>query len=835
MAGPLSTALNLGNLANNIASATKGLATAFGLANPEPQFPEFVNQGISAQFQREHWYKNPSQGLYAFTVEPVGQGTISEFPAFVDNIKSLFTSFFNPGDAFGEFKLPITPQEISQTEDFAVSIKPTQGGTIVNHSGNKYKTLTISGTTGVQPYRGNLGVFKGTGNAIGQPDDLKFRSGYEVFQHFRSWMKAYHEMKAQKDKTQMRMLWRNYKDWEFLYVEPIKFTMKRDASKPLLYNYYIQFRVLGVLVIEKPLFDLAVAKLNEISSAVVNTYALIKKNKAVTETITGVITDLEESVNNLKMALKAANQDDLKLSDMSKSLAQKLSYKETLSVLGAFGNSMVQNGNDVKTAEQSGSVPNDKDPTKTGLSLVSLSKNANGVDSKALTSKLTGLLDNETALSSSIGIAVLPKTVQQELIQKQVSAALLSKSAIKGIQDNVQAVYDKLVEGVGLDDSTYNQIFGITSTTILSNQSEITDDQLEMMYALSQTINNIDGILSSDELFDKNAALLSKSDSANGASTVGQGIFSFPDPNSGIKEGFLPAGVSLEDIALAELGDTARWTELAELNGLKSPYIIQATDSLGPNYEIQSERFSSPVNIRNLQIGQFYLVTDNPVPSGAWTGKPNYIAEYFGGDSSQAANWRFIFPDQGTLVYSVGTDTYLRYDNTAWLEISPSDFNTDGVLKPGDKIKIPSNQSAPIQTKLQGPRDNPFTNNISNAEKSLGVDLKLNQDMDLDLTPAGDLNVAFGFENGAQAIVLNLLYEKGSLKKFPQIGTNLNPGKKVPDIATLRADITSSLLQDPRIKSVTKINLIQENSALTLSFEVIFVDVQQPVPINIPI
>src|SRR5688500_11188665 len=124
--------LDAANLANNIASSAKGLATAFGLANPEPKFPESPEQGITADFQREHWYKNPSQGLYAFSVKPVGQETVSEFPAFVENIKSLFTTFFdNAGNNFGEFNLPITPQEIQQTEDFAVSIKPTQGGTVV--------------------------------------------------------------------------------------------------------------------------------------------------------------------------------------------------------------------------------------------------------------------------------------------------------------------------------------------------------------------------------------------------------------------------------------------------------------------------------------------------------------------------------------------------------------------------------------------------------------------------------------------------------------------------------------------------------------------------------
>lgn len=832
--------LGAADLANNIASATKGLAVAFGLANPDPQFPEFPDQGITGKFQREHWYKNPSQGLYAFSVEPVGAGSVSEFPAFIDNIKSAFDTVADIASGggsvkFGEFKLPITPQEINQTEEFAVSIKPTQGGTVVNHSGNKYKTLTIAGTTGVQPNRGLLGVFKGTGLAIGKPDELQYRSGYEVFQHFRQWMKSYHEMKSKPGNEKMRMLFRNYKDWEFLYVEPLKFTMKRDAAEPLEYKYFIQFKVLGVQVIEKPLFDLVVSKLNEISAAVVNTYVLIKKNKSVTEYFTGTITDFEQSLNNLKYALKSANKEDIKLAEFTKSDTKKLSFKETLQVLGVVGNAMVKAGSDTKGAETSGTTSSNSDPAGAGLALTTLASNPSTTNVDSAKAQLNAILEQEPALLTGVSLDTLPPTLKQELAVKQVNAALISKTEVKNIQDQAKSIGDKLAEGLGLGDDSYNQIFGITPTTGIESQGEVTDEQFEMLFALSQTVNSIDGILSSDDMFDTNSQIFKQSTSFNGADSVGQGIFSFPDPTAGTKEGFLSAGMSLEDIALAELGDSSRWTEIAELNGLKAPYIVGALDTLNPNYEVQSTNYTDPVQLTDLQIGYFYLLPLAPVPSGAWTNKGNYLAEFQGGDPTDASTWRFIHPEDGTLIQDISSFDYYRFDNDEWGLIDPEDFNMNGVLKPGDRIKIPSATGAPLITKLQGPRDNLYTNTLSSGEKSLGVDLGLNHDMDLDLTPSGDLNVSVGNQNGAQAIVLKLLYEKGSLKKFPSIGTNLTPGKKIPDIAVVRTDLTTSLLQDSRIKNVTKINLIQENSAITLSFDVLFNDIQQPVPVNIPV
>lgn len=827
--------LGVADLANNIASSAKGLAVAFGLANPEPKFPEFKDQAITSDFQREHWYKNPSQGLYAFSVEPVGKGTVSEFPAFVENIKSLFTSFFDDsGFNFGEFKLPITPQELTQTEDFAVSIKPTQGGTVVNHSGNKYKTLTISGTTGVQPFRGLLGTYKGTGLAIGKPDDLQYRSGYEVFQHFRQWMRAYHEVKAQPKTQSLRMMFRNYKDWEFLYVEPIKFTMKRDAQKPLLYNYHIQFRVVGVHSIDKPLFEQIVSKLNEISVAVANTYVLIKKNKSVTEWYTGVIDDFEQSINNLKMAIKAANKDDLKLSEFTTSDAKKLSFKETLALLGVIGNTMSSAAKNQGAAEQAGLSLTGSDPASTGSSLVTLAANPSLTNAQSAQAQLAELLETEPALMTGIPISALPPAVAATIVENQTAAATISPVEVSNLQAQAQDIADQLADGLGLGDDTYNQVFGLTPTTS-ETTSQVTDEQFEMLFAMSQTVSAIDGILASDEMFDTNAALYSQAGATNGPDSVGQGIFSLPDPSAGVKEGFLSDGQTLEDLALSELGDASLWTEIAELNGLKAPYIMGATDLLSPNYMIQSANFSDPTQLNDLQIGYMYLVPTAPTPTGAWAGKGKHLCEFLGDDETLSTSWRFIYPDEGMLVKTILTQEYFRFAQADWAEVDPTEFDTDGILKPGDKIKIPSRKSSPPVTPIQGRRDNPLTNGLSSGERSLAVDLRLTEDMDLDLTPSGDLNIAIGTDNGAQAIVLKLLYEKGSLKKYPGIGTNLTPGKIMPDIATLRADVSASLLQDTRIKKVSKINLIQVNSATTLSFEVIFNDISQPVPINIPI
>lgn len=838
----LSQGLGIANLANNIASSAKTLGNAFGLFRPDPIFPAYPDLAITSDFQKEYWYKTPSQGLYAFSVEKDGQGTTSEFPAFVNNIASLFggidTALGGIGDpTFGEFNLPITPQEITQTEDFAVSVKPTQGGTVVNYSGNKYKTLSISGTTGVQPFKGINGAFQGTGNVIGKEDILQYRSGYEVFKHFRAWMRSYHEFKTETASSGFRMLFRNYKDWEFLYVEPLKFTMNRDATKPLLYHYTIQFKVLGVLNVKRPIFDVIVAKLNDIGDAVNNSILLLKKNDSASKELTGDLGYIKDALNNINLALTSARNGAADLGALGSDLVKGLSPRETAQTLGLIANQLVIAGGSTATAEKNNTVPNGKDPIKAGEALLNMVKNPTLPSEASLKAQLNNLLQNEGAVVTAVKVSNLPVNVRQALYAQQLNAALISRVTVKKTQDQVQAVYDKLVQGVNLGDTLYDSIFGLTPTVSVGNTVQVNDSQYEMMYAFSESVRSIDGVLSSDQMFDKNAAVFKKSNSANGADSVGVGVFSLPGTSTPTKEGFVPAGMTLEDIALQELGSTSRWTEIAELNNLKAPYLITASQTLGPNYTIESENYSDPVQIKFLDISSYYLIPNLPIPSGAWAGKGNYVARYNGGAYSDPASWVFIYPDDGTLVLSNGTGNYLKFQVVGgiWVIADPVDFLLDGVLKPGDKIKIPAGTTSPLKTPMQGPRDNPFTNLLTNAEKSLSVDLRLNDQKDLDLLPSGDLNVATGYDNASQAIVLKLLYEKGSLKKYPSIGTNLTVGAKMPDIANIRSDLLTSLLQDTRIKNVTKINIIQENSSLFLTFEVIFNDLQQPVPITLPI
>jgi hypothetical protein len=834
--------MSYANLAANIQGAVSQLSGALGLSTSDIS-PTYATSADGAtvprSFQREHWIKVESKSLYAFGVESVSAGNTLSIDRFVNQIVgSVFSN-----NEFTDFDLPITPQEISQTEEFAVSIRPTQGGTVVNHSGNKYKKLTISGTTGVHPFKRNDGASKLSGVTLNRNDELKYRSGYEVFQHFRAWIKGYHESKKFPLKENLRMIFRNFKDWEFLYVEPLSFTMKRDAAKPLLYNYSIDFKVLSHVPNPQPFLPFFI----EVTGGVVakaqsylfNAYKNLTVSNLITSTV-GSPKQITDSVRRVHQALRRVlgNPDDMSIIS-SRNIQENVTRRDAQQILESIASVLRQIGDDPKTFTKvsggdSASLPNDPKDLADSLEDAADPSNTNSDPKSVLLTILEALSPD---ILKQISTDVLPDAAKNALQKEQNESATIARSELEALRKELTALSDKFADAIGLGSDQYNSTFNFTATSDVTETGDITDKGQDVLYGAAQGIAGLDLLLSNDEFFDALEASNSKATAENGAQTIGDGVFKFPSPTSGVREGIVPFGATLERIAESELGSADRWTELAELNSLKAPYIEDDTTSgFKINFTIQSAGFNNPNDLRSPLIGNYYIINNDPAPLNAWTGKGDQIAEFLGGDFTVQSNWRFLIPEEGSVAFLVDHDEYLQYIDSEWIDFDPdTDLQADGVLRPGDVILLPTNQSPTLETQILGPRDNIWTNSLTQAERSLSVDLKLTESGDLDLLPSGDFNVSTGKTNGAQAIVLKLLYSKGTYPNFSEIGSSLGVGGKIPSVAKMRTEILNSLLQDPRIKDVSQINLLQQGNTINLSFTVFFKDIQDPVPISIPV
>ncbi len=693
---------NLAELSNSITDFVKGVGAELGIIpdNSGNLYPVAFEE-VTSSLNLESW--NRLVFPYTFSVvDIVNRGSLV---------------------GFKDFSLPIAPSKLSQTEQFAISIKPTQGGTVVNHSGNRYKKLTIEGTTGVNPFRGMTGVDSTTGRAIAKdPGAIKYKSGYEVFIELRNWFKVYYQVKATfpDESRDQRMVFKNFKDGEFLIVELLDFTMDRTASRSLLYDYKMEFKVLSTFNFDAPVKSF----LGDIDSRI---------NKAVSkiDTARGIFLGTQEILRKIESSYNSTVLEPLrKINLAAKALAG-------IPITAAdVGNRIVNNTvTSLDSLNIMKTIKEQQELAKTGQDATvpqSLSDAPLPEDLEAAASNngAQNIIDLNEALLD-IPVAQLPASTQESMPAEIEDASNNPRSFYEEAIDNLTRVKENAEDSFNLGSDTFDQLFDRTATFVAESGKEATPEEFSLLGAFNESITGIHLLLSSDVLF--------KSEFASRIETIEEqfvddlNLRSLPT----VKQINIPIDVDLEQIALDELGDPTRWVEIAELNDLNAPYIVQDL-----------------------------------------------------------------------------TDT------------------RSNIKHPGDDLLVPQNIKVGLS---EAPRTKeiPSTVGLSEVEKSLGTDLKLTKDQDLDLANNGDLAVISGAENMAQAIILKLGYEKGELKNHPVLGVGLIVGKKFLSLENIRDNMLSTLTQDPRIESISDVALLRDGPALFMSFLVHIKQVDTPIPLKV--
>ncbi len=716
-------AFGISDLVNNISASISGLiATIKGENSDGIQYhqgdAEFAAiQGFNGSIVQSNWSKLSFP--YTFSVMNLNDP--------------------NDHEQFTDFALPLAPQSISQREQPAISIKPSQGGTTVTHGGLGYKMLNISGTTGIAPFRGEGGVRKKTGEAIFQPKDLKYKSGYEVFIHLRNWFRTYYEWKKVNGKQvrDYRLVFKNYKDGEFLIVELISFEMERNAGRPFLYDYKLEFKVLAHYSFTTPgsktgflenldaFIEDALDKINTARGVFLRTQGILRQVESTYDS------SVLEPLRQTTLALKALLGVPVVAADVSSrtivntvSTAGALAIvaRETLNTatLGLTGKSQtlaeINSLLDKRLFGTNSTLKKTFDAANTEIK----QKGSSGLG------KLGGLL-------MKVDAGQFPEKTLAMTAEEQERASSLPRNFYENTIESLERVKKNAEDFFNLGSPLYDQVFGRTATLNADIAKVVTDDEYDLLFAFNEAILGITLLLSTTELFkstyDEKIADMIKRFDGN--------IELFA--NQAVKQIKLPANISLERLAQQELGDSTRWGEIVEINGLKAPYIS--------------------------------------------------------GDPQESR---------------------------------------DGVIKAGQNILIP----VPLvngfsQTPIG--KQNKLTTGMSELEKSLGTDFKLSKEFDLVLSSSGDIELIAGSDNMAQGTMLKLSYQPGDVMLYPSLGSGLVIGKKFPPMEDIKDKITSSLLQDSRIRKVSDLALMRENGALSITFNLHIKQIDIPIPVKIKV
>lgn len=489
----------------------------------------------------------------------------------------------NPTLLFGDFQLPLAPQNINQSEEPAINITPTQGGTTVNQGGNRYKTLMISGTTGVAAFRGAGGVNKKTGEAIFQPKQLKYKSGYEVFLHFRNWMRTYYEAKKKHGKSarDYRLVFKNYKDGEFLVVELLKFEMDRQAAKSFLYDYKCEFRVISHFEFEKP----ASSFLANLESNIQEAFDKIEQARGVFLRTQDILRQVESTYENVvvnplrqvSLAIKALQGIGTVASDVStQAITNTVSAANALAItLG------------IKARITADQVTGLLDPRLAAIKLPTDPKIA--IDAKGSAFLLTfgeGLM----ALDSN----VFPPETLAAMASEQAQVVNYPRSFYENTIQGLERVKQNAEDFFNLGSPEYDTVFGRTATTSSDSTVPVTIDQYDMLNAFNESLQGLYLLLSTTDLF--KATFDEKIADMNARFSGNIQLIA----NSAVKQIKMPDGMSLERLAQQELGDSTRWGEIVEVNNLKAPYLWLGDISQQPEDTIRpSDNILIPVPVLN--------------------------------------------------------------------------------------------------------------------------------------------------------------------------------------------------------------------------------------------
>jgi len=444
------------------------------------------------------------------------------------------------------YYLDIAPQQITQRENFATNISATRKGIIVESEGVVFKDITIKGTTGVFP--GERGSFNGPqsqifsgGNLTAPPaepagvsDDglsrnsnVKVVTGYQEFLMLRQFFLKYAYDKGVKN-GDLFMVFINEKDNQALLVEPLSFVMDRNSKRPMEYFYTIEMKAIGSF------------------------------NTLFTQPSPPTDTDIFQKIGNISANLSAGIGQVRAAINVTSSSLQKTFQAIDQTVNGPL--------RQVQFALQDLS-----DGISTVLSLPTIL-------SRNFTSTIAGIRENANNISTSLGFnnsadskAAAAETTQQNLVLDHInndSRVSMPREFVADTRDQLRSLTDDLADAFNLSDPLYNEILGRIPTNVPGPLKVVSDEEFLLLGNMQNMTDSLNQVLATNDAFQTEVETTYQ----EVKTAFGPSLIDITPPAT-VRQVRIQRNDTLERLAVRELGDAVRWTEIVILNKLKPPYI----------------------------------------------------------------------------------------------------------------------------------------------------------------------------------------------------------------------------------------------------------------------
>jgi hypothetical protein len=782
-------------------------------------------------------------------------GKAGQFPATVIKNKSNTGGLqYSIGSSNSwVFTLPITPQQLSITDQFAINTTATMRGVIEEHNGIKFKMIAASGTTGIWPSRGffsdnntaGLALFGGAISALNtaanawknitgkaatkSPDPAKEdpqRTGYYQALLLQQFLEQYAMAKKDPKNKGWRLVFDCPKTNESFVVTPIQYNVTRSQRSPGEFLYNMQFKawkrvkIGGTSPVSRfpqkltsNFFQKAVSTLDNARSAMSASLNVIKAVRADFRQVfdqVRKVTLLYKDLGGLAFAVSdLPNQIGKDLKASVKKMAADTAGGDAAfkSAFGANSEKNKTSGSKIKTTVAS--IKQNKEVNE-GVSDEQVAAGLLGKEAKDANeaSGLNAIFSEPEAnfdFFNAVPLDQLSLTPQQtNAIQDEIEKnSLTSIEEIKEITRNMQSLILDITNNFGAGDAFFSEVYGRPAPKERATPMSL--EEFELVTILEEAVLALNLSTATRDLDDSR-------DESSLEYVGGLADDSNIPFNSSSTAKYLapvPFGLSIEQISARYLGNPDRYNEIITLNNLRSPYI----DEDGFFYTLLSNGDGRQFNIESkdkLFIGQKIQLFSNVIPM--FTRRITAIEKI--SDTN----------------YLVTVDGLNDLDSLTTADVAKIKGFLPGTVNSQNQIYIPSDQ---LITEESRTYDIPFLKEDTLTGLSK-IDWMIDDYGDVVVNSFGEMALANGTNNLIQALKMKIMTQKGTLLSDPEYGLGLAPGLSVSevDIENILTDLRDMVLQDPRFSDIENIELNILPPTVSISINAVLANGRGIFPIN---
>ncbi len=721
-----------------------------------------------------------------------------------------------------QFTLPMPPESMVVDTTFAVGESALNSGILEEWNGVVWKTVSMHGTTGVLPLRGaaeqQLGfnpavsIFGGTVQAAentvnvaaqlresvtGQPQvnrnlhqlsefepgkPLGKSTGYYQTRLLERFLHTYAKAKTKREARSWHLALAVWKDEAVYLIVPKSFRVTKTSASPLEYTYDLLMRASKRVVLDaggSGIADLPLPARRDpgvLARALNSVRDATRVVKSASLVATAALGDVDrlitEPCREVALFCRAVTTGARTVADFPRALQAQLK------------SSISRAAKDLRWAEATATT---RDP------VLRRRRQAITAGSTDFDPAWFGDLDLDD-------LKVDPK-LQARLDAEAQRVAALTRDDFANRRDKLRSAADLLATSLGAGSDTFTATTGITAP---SQKPAPGDGDWEVLFALNDAATAADHLAATADPpprgtgMEVMAALARRSGIAF---RIPKSKFAVPFPYNG----------TLEGLATQYLGDPDRWMEIAELNGLRDPWV----DETG---------WTTP--LRTNAVEYEVIVATGSMPD-------LYVNQQVFVRSTTLRRVRRMV----TGIRVVGADTVVSLDD----RVDGYDVVDIAVLEGFLPDTVNSQQLVYIPSDVEHADDDAVVKAIPGVREFDpfvavgGVDLLLDEGTnDLILTPDGDCRLAVGLTNTIQGWRVALATPQGKLNRHPQYGRPQVVGESTADVDAgeeLRA-VRRMFSEDPAVGSIVGVKVVKSGVLNKISASVQVRGIAQVIPVT---